>query len=198
LNEKPIKEADLSRIKSNLDDIVWEFAVRFYSESGHKAEFIKVRSIVDSWVKSKEEKLIQKKSVNISLQNPNISSDPPSTSKRLGLPVKLSHAGNQQKKSCQNEPKEILKYFNENEERVRIFNKFSELASEQLGITLSSITLETNLSILPGIDTYDALELYMAVEEEFEIEIDDSEVEGCVFVKSCVDLIYEKIYAQVS
>lgn len=96
LNERePVKEADLNLIEANLDGLVWEFAVRFYNESGHKAEFLKVRGIVNSWIQSKKEKLVQIKPVNTSLKP---KASPDSSSVKLNLSNKLNHAVNQQKK----------------------------------------------------------------------------------------------------
>jgi acyl carrier protein len=175
LNEKPIKEADLSRVKSNLDDIVWEFAVRFYNESGHKAEFIDVRTIVDSWVKSKKEELTQKKIMDASLQKPKVFPELPSG--KLNLSDKMNHSDNQHKKSSQNKPKEIPRNFDENEERAKIFREFADLVSEQFKVTPDLVTLDTNLSDFLGIDDFDFMELHMMVEEEFGIEIADAEVE---------------------
>lgn len=176
LNErKAVKEADLICIESNLDDIVWEFAVKFYKESGHKAEFLQIKVIVDSWIQSKKERLIQVKLVNSSLQKPKIVPNRPIV--KLDLSDKLSHARNQQKKSSQNELEEIPKNFDENEERARIFRKFADLVSEQFKIAPVLITLDTNLSDSLEIDDFDFMELYMMVEEEFDIEIDDAEVE---------------------
>ncbi|MBW4482423.1 MAG: hypothetical protein KME14_07765 [Tildeniella torsiva UHER 1998/13D] len=177
LNERePVKEADISRIELSLDDTVWGFAVNFYNESGHKADFTKIRNIVDYWIKLKKEELIRAETVSASLQKPETSPD--CTSEKLDLPRKLSHSDNQQKKFPQNSSKEIPKNFDENKERASILNKFAKLVSEQLKVDQDLVSLDTNLSDYPRVVDLDFCELVMAVEEEFEIEIDDAEFEN--------------------
>lgn len=176
LNERePVKEADLNLIEANLDDIVWEFAVRFYNESGHKAEFIKVRSVVDSWINSKKENLIQKKIMNTSLQKPKIVPELPA--RKINLSDKVNHTENQQTKALQDKSKEIPKDFNENKERARIFEKFAGLISKELKVTQDLVTLDTDLSTLPEIEDHDLFQIFLLVEIEFNIEISDAENE---------------------
>ena len=54
-----------------------------------------------------------------------------------------------------------------------IERKVSEIIAEQLGIAEDDIALDSTLSGDLGADTLDFIELLMALEEEFEIEIGD-------------------------
>lgn len=51
-----------------------------------------------------------------------------------------------------------------------IFEKLSELISEQFGVEPDTITMETTFEDDLGADSLDIVELSMALEEEFDIE----------------------------
>ncbi len=56
-----------------------------------------------------------------------------------------------------------------------MFNTIKNIIEEQLGITDSErITLETNLEEDLGADSLDAVEIIMAVEDEYDVEIPDN------------------------
>lgn len=56
-----------------------------------------------------------------------------------------------------------------------IFDRVKEIIAEELGIEEEEINLDSDLSEDLGADSLDAIELIMAIEEEFDIEIADSE-----------------------
>lgn len=56
-------------------------------------------------------------------------------------------------------------------------NRVKKLISNQFGIELKDIKDSSNLVSDLGLDSLDAIELIMACEEEFSIEISDDEVE---------------------
>ena len=60
---------------------------------------------------------------------------------------------------------------------VEILEKLQTIVSNQLGIEKSKVTLTSDFTKELGADSLDVVELVMAFEEEFEIEIDD-EVAG--------------------
>jgi acyl carrier protein len=56
-----------------------------------------------------------------------------------------------------------------------MFNTIKNIIEEQLGITDSErITMETNLEEDLGADSLDAVEIIMAVEDEYDVEIPDN------------------------
>lgn len=56
-----------------------------------------------------------------------------------------------------------------------MFNTIKNIIEEQLGITdLERITMETNLEEDLGADSLDAVEIIMAVEDEYDVEIPDN------------------------
>ena len=70
-----------------------------------------------------------------------------------------------------------------------IFDKVKEIIIEQLGVTESSITMEASFIDDLGADSLDIVELIMALEEEFDMEIPDEDAEKIVSVSDVVDYI---------
>lgn len=69
------------------------------------------------------------------------------------------------------------------------FEKIREIVSEQLGIDESTIKLDTVFVDDLGADSLDVVELIMALEEAFDMEIPDTEAEKIVTVGDAVDYI---------
>ena len=74
-----------------------------------------------------------------------------------------------------------------------IFDKVKEIIIEQLGVTESSITMEASFIDDLGADSLDIVELVMALEEEFDIEIPDADAEKVTTVGDVVDYIKENV-----
>jgi len=56
-----------------------------------------------------------------------------------------------------------------------ILEKIKEIIAEELGIEKDEIKLESDLTDDLGADSLDAIELIMAIEEEFDVDIPDGE-----------------------
>jgi len=67
-----------------------------------------------------------------------------------------------------------------------IQEKVTEIIVEQLGVSADQVKLESKMIEDLGADSLDAVELVMAVEEEFEIEVPDEEAEKLVSVGDIV------------
>lgn len=67
-----------------------------------------------------------------------------------------------------------------------IFEKVKEIIAEELGVEADTVTLESHLADDLGADSLDAIELIMAVEEEFDVQIDDSEATSIQTVSDIV------------
>ncbi|WP_084386869.1 acyl carrier protein [Anabaena sp. CA = ATCC 33047] len=74
-----------------------------------------------------------------------------------------------------------------------MFRKIQTIISEQLGVEANKITIKTDLMQDLGADSLDAVELIMALEEEFDIEIPDEIAEKITTVQQVVDYIREKV-----
>lgn len=73
------------------------------------------------------------------------------------------------------------------------FEKIREIIVEQLGVDESAVTLETSLMKDLEADSLDAVEIIMAIEDEFEIEVPDEEAEKFQNVGDIVKYVDEKI-----
>ena len=69
------------------------------------------------------------------------------------------------------------------------FEKVKEIVVEQLGVEEDEVTLEASFIDDLGADSLDIVELIMALEEEFDLEIPDSEAEKISTVGDVVDYI---------
>ena len=67
--------------------------------------------------------------------------------------------------------------------------RVQKIVCEQLGVSVEEVKLETTFIDDLGADSLDTVELVMAFEEEFKIEISDAEAEKIQTVKLAVDYI---------
>lgn len=67
-----------------------------------------------------------------------------------------------------------------------IFDKLKDIIAEELGIELEEIKEDSSLTDDLGADSLDAIELIMAVEEEFDIQIEDSEASNIKLVSDII------------
>ena len=74
-----------------------------------------------------------------------------------------------------------------------ILEKVKAIIVEQLGVTDTSVTMEASFIDDLGADSLDIVELVMAIEEEFDIEIPDSDAEKVVTVGDVVDYIKDNV-----
>ena len=74
-----------------------------------------------------------------------------------------------------------------------IFDKVKEIIVEQLGVADTAVTLEASFIDDLGADSLDIVELIMALEEEFDIEIPDADAEKVVTVSDVVDYIKDHV-----
>ena len=70
-----------------------------------------------------------------------------------------------------------------------IFNKVKEIIVEQLGVAETAVVGEASFIDDLGADSLDIVELIMALEEEFDIEIPDADAEKVVTVNDVVEYI---------
>ena len=73
-----------------------------------------------------------------------------------------------------------------------VFEKVKEIIVDTISCSEDQVKLEANLKEDLGIDSLDATELSMALEEEYDITIEMEELQGFVTVQNIVDFITEK------
>ena len=76
-----------------------------------------------------------------------------------------------------------------------IFAKVKKIVAEQLEVEANEIKPESNFANDLGADSLDVVELVMALEEEFDIEIPDEAAEQIDTVGKAVEHISEKVEA---
>lgn len=73
-----------------------------------------------------------------------------------------------------------------------VFEKVQQITVEQLSVEASAVSMESTFVDDLGADSLDIVELIMAFEEEFEVEIPDEEAEKIRTVADAVELIKAK------
>lgn len=76
-----------------------------------------------------------------------------------------------------------------------ILKKVQKIVSEQLSVDESEVKPEASFANDLGADSLDTVELVMALEEEFDIEIPDEAAENIATVQAAVDYINQKAAA---
>lgn len=76
-----------------------------------------------------------------------------------------------------------------------ILAKVRKIVADQLEKPESDVTPEANFANDLEADSLDTVELVMALEEEFDIEIPDEDAEGILTVQATVDYISNKLAA---
>ena len=74
-----------------------------------------------------------------------------------------------------------------------VFEKVKETIIEQIGVTDTAVTMEASFIDDLGADSLDIVELIMALEEEFDMEIPDADAEKIVTVGVVVEYIKEHV-----
>lgn len=72
---------------------------------------------------------------------------------------------------------------------MMVFEKLQKIIVEELGVEKSEVTLEANINDDLGADSLDAVELIMAIEDEFEISVSDDVAQDLKTVQQIVDYI---------
>ena len=82
---------------------------------------------------------------------------------------------------------------NSRKENKIMLEKVKETVAEALGADIDTITAETSFKEDLGADSLDVFQIIMGIEEEFDIEIPDDQVEKIKTVGDIVKFIEEKV-----
>ncbi len=74
-----------------------------------------------------------------------------------------------------------------------VFEKVKTIIVEQLGVAETSVEMDSSFIDDLGADSLDIVELVMALEEEFDMEIPDADAEKVVTVGDVVEYIKENV-----
>lgn len=73
-----------------------------------------------------------------------------------------------------------------------IFEKVRDIIMEQLNVDEDAVTMEATFADL-GADSLDIVELVMAIEEGFDVQIDDEDVEKIATVGDIVEHLKDRV-----
>ena len=73
-----------------------------------------------------------------------------------------------------------------------VFDRVKEIIIDHLGVDESAVTMEASLVDDLKADSLDTVEMIMSLEEEFHIDIEDSDAEGLKTVGDAVRFIEER------
>ena len=73
------------------------------------------------------------------------------------------------------------------------FERFKKAAVEVLAVDGDKVTLEASFADYLDADSLDLVELVMALEEEFDITVDESELEGVTTIGGAFELVQSKL-----
>ena len=74
-----------------------------------------------------------------------------------------------------------------------LFDRFTKCAVEVLSVEAGQVTREASFADDLDADSLDLVELVMALEEEFDVTIDEEELQGVTTVGGAYDLLKSKI-----
>ncbi len=72
------------------------------------------------------------------------------------------------------------------------FERFTNCAVEVLSVDADQVVLEATFESLDA-DSLDLVELVMALEEEFDVNVEEEELDGILTVQGAYDLILSKL-----
>ncbi len=78
-------------------------------------------------------------------------------------------------------------------DRDEAFKKFTENAVEVLAVDQSKVTPDASFADDLGADSLDLVELVMALEETFDIEVGEDELKDITTVGQAFELVYAKL-----
>lgn len=74
-----------------------------------------------------------------------------------------------------------------------VFDKIKDIIVEQLDVEEDAVTMEASITEDLGADSLDVVDLVMSIEESFDLEIPDEEVENIKTVGDIVKYIENKV-----
>jgi len=77
--------------------------------------------------------------------------------------------------------------------KEEVFDSIKNMLVDQLGLSEDEVMMDASFAEDLGTDSLDLVELVMSMEEEFEIEIPDEDVEGIEKVSDAVEYVLGRI-----
>ncbi|MDJ0536487.1 MAG: phosphopantetheine-binding protein [Xenococcaceae cyanobacterium MO_207.B15] len=193
------------------DELVWIVTTEIYTKSGYKIDFSTIKNVLDlrietltSKIAEEEEikklKAIEQEKRRAELEAQRLAKEAEEKRRRAELEVqRLAKKAKEKeikeqkflKKEEENRKKEEKftefkkAYPNIDIEQQEIFIEIQKAVTAQLGIDQDQVTLDSHIVRDLKADYYDAIEIVMALEEEFEIEISEDILDEVQLARSC-------------
>jgi acyl carrier protein len=172
-------EESCKLIESDHDNFIWELASKIYKESGHKVDLVLVRDAVDTRIATIKYQL-EAQAAKIKYQNSEeknrIAEESRRTSENSNMATEV-HPTSEETLIFLRKITDALGKFGGDEGKARIFVRVCRVISSQLDLDENEVTLDSHLLNHLNADEIDLLNLVIALEEEFDIEISDEEIE---------------------
>jgi acyl carrier protein len=172
-------EESCKLIESDHDNFIWELASKIYKESGHKVDLVLVRDAVDTRIATIKYQL-EAQAAKIKYQNSEeknrIAEESRRTSENSNMATEV-HPTSEETLIFLRKITDALGKFGGDEGKARIFVRVCRIISSQLDLDENEVTLDSHLLNHLNADEIDLLNLVIALEEEFDIEISDEEIE---------------------
>ena len=164
-------EESLKALEANRDKVVWELATRIYSQSGHKVELCTLRDVVNSRIEVVKYQLAAEKE-RMAEEARRAAEEKAAEKERMAEQVRrVTEEKAAEEASLRDEITSIMGELGIEESQAKIFVKVRKIVTEQLEVDESEVTLDNHISNDLNADELDIVELAMALEEEFDIEI---------------------------
>ena len=199
----PITEHCLRQLESSYyNDLVQELATQFYTQSGYNIDL----NLVNNEINKRIEEMRKLLAIEKAEKEKEKAEMEKKKAERLALEAAMEGESLAQKAA---EEKERLAQENA-EERMRlaqdaakdeafnkgeIFQKVVSIVSEQLSVEVAQVIPEANFQNDLNADSLDTVEMIMALEEAFDVEIPDEAAEEIRTVQDAVCYILFKISA---
>ena len=159
-------EESLKALEANRDQVVWELATRIYSQSGHKVELSTLRDVVNSRIGVVKYQLAAEKE--------RVAEEKAAEKERMAEQARrIAEEKAAEEAPLPDEITRIMGELGVEESQAKIFVKVRKILSEQLEVDENEVTLDSHIITDLNADELDTVELAMALEEEFDIEIPD-------------------------
>jgi acyl carrier protein len=172
-------EQSCELIEFDHDNFIWELASKIYKESGHKVDLVLVRDAVDTRIATIKYHL-EAQAAKIKYQNSEeknrIAEESRRTSENSNMATEV-HPTSEETPIFLRKITDALGKFGGDEGKARIFVRVRRVISSQLDLDENEVTLDSHLLNHLNADEIDLLNLVIALEEEFDIEISDEEIE---------------------
>lgn len=70
-----------------------------------------------------------------------------------------------------------------------MFEKIAGIISEQLGVSIDEITMDSDIMKDLDADSLDMVEVIMAVEDEYGVEVADEDLEGVATIRDVIEYL---------